>query len=268
MNRNSYLKISLAIVGLALIIGLIIVYHPEVKTKEVSANQNNEKNSVLQVFDLQKSNKKLGADLEGITISDEDNLTKKVNLELSQQILQLNQDNDLSSGYLEVPNEEIFSEEMMVKYKDDFLKNLSLATISDLTFAEENKPYTSIKYYYDYLSILYNRKITDDIIDQAMTSFTDNSDPAFLKDIIIKLNDAINDFKKMPIPSSFTDLHLQLINLTIEKKAILTALYNYQNDPISAMAASQLLEDLYNNYISWTTDLANKMKNDGVQFSN
>jgi hypothetical protein len=187
--------------------------------------------------------------------------------ELSQQIIQLNENNDLSAGYLEVPNEELFSEEMIEKYKDYFLKNLSLISISDLTFGKEDPPYTSIKYFYDILQIIYDKKITNDIVDEALNSFIDSEDPEYLKDIIIKFNEAIEGLKKVPIPSSFTDLHLELINLMIEKKAVLTAMYNYQKDSISAMVAIEIFEELDNQYEEWLSNLITKMKNDGVQFS-
>jgi len=149
MKQNFYLKISLSIIGIALIIGLIIVNYSDKSknTKEALADQNNKGDYILQSFNLQKTNKKLGANLEDLEISEEENLTEKVMSELSQQIIQLNKNNDLSSGYLEVPNEELFSEEMIEKYKDYFLKNLSLITISDLTFDKEEPPYTSIKYF-------------------------------------------------------------------------------------------------------------------------
>jgi len=269
MKQNFYLKISLSIIGIALIIGLIIVNYPDKSknTKEALANQNNKSDSVLQAFNLQKTNKKLGANLEDLEISEGENLTEKVMAELSQQIIQLNENNDLSGGYLEVPNEELFSEEMIEKYKDYFLKNLSLITIADLTFIKEDPPYTSIKYFYDILQIIYDKKITNDIVDKALDGFIDSEDPEYLKDIIVKLNEAIESFKKAPIPFSFTDLHLELINLMIEKKAVLTAMYNYQKDPISAMAAIEILEELDNQYEEWLSNLITKLKNDGVQIS-
>lgn len=269
MKQNFYLKISLSIIGIALIIGLIIVNYSDKSknTKEALADQNNKGDYILQSFNLQKTNKKLGANLEDLEISEEENLTEKVMSELSQQIIQLNKNNDLSSGYLEVPNEELFSEEMIEKYKDYFLKNLSLITISDLTFDKEEPPYTSIKYFYDILQIIYDKKITNDIVDKTLDGFIDSEDPEYLKDIIIKFNEAIESFKKVPIPSSFADLHLELINLMIEKKVVLTAMYNYQKDSISAMAAIELFEELDNQYEEWLSNLITKMKNDGVQFS-
>jgi len=45
-------------------------------------------------------------------------------------------------------------------------------------------------------------------------------------------------------------------------------LYNYQKDPISGIVASELIEELDNQYQSWMLELSNKLQNDGVQFSN
>jgi len=268
--RKKYLYISLTIIGLALLISFLIINHPNAAdNQKITNNETKDSQNVIgEAFSLEKTNKKLNADVENLEIADEDNLTMKFSAALANQIIQLNENNDLSSGQLEVPNEELFSDEMINKYKDDFLKDLPIVTVTDLNFGEENPPHTSVKYFSDILQIIYDRKITDDIIQENLSSFIDNENPAFLKDTILKLNGAIADFKQLAIPPSFADLHLKLVNLMIMRKAVLTALYNYQKDPISGIVASELIEELDNQYQSWMLELSNKLQNDGVQFSN
>jgi len=269
-ERKKYLHISLAIIGLALLVSFLIINHPNAADSKKNVNKvtENSHNNIAEAFNLEQTNKKLNANVENLEIADEDNLTMKFSADLADRIIKLNENNDLSSGQLEVPNEELFSDEIINKYKDDFLKDLTIVTITDLNFGEERPPHTSVKYFADILQIIYDRKITDDIIQENLSSFIDNENPAFLKDTILKLNDAIADFKQLAIPPSFADLHLKLVNLMIMRKAVWTALYNYQKDPISGIVASELIEELDNQYQSWMLELSNKLQNDGVQFSN
>jgi len=269
-ERKKYLHISLAIIGLALLVSFLIINHPNAADSKKNVNKvtENSHNNIAEAFNLEQTNKKLNANVESLEVADEDNLTMKFSAELADRIIKLNENNDLSSGQLEVPNEELFSDEIINKYKDDFLKDLTIVTITDLNFGEERPPHTSVKYFADILQIIYDRKITDDIIQENLSSFIDNENPAFLKDTILKLNGAIADFKQLAIPPSFADLHLKLVNLMIMRKAVLTALYNYQKDPISGIVASELIEELDNQYQSWMLELSNKLQNDGVQFSN
>lgn len=269
-ERKKYLHISLAIIGLALLVSFLIINHPNAADSKKNVNNatENSHNNIAEAFNLEQTNKKLNANVESLEVADEDNLTMKFSAELADRIIKLNENNDLSSGQLEVPNEELFSDEIINKYKDDFLKDLTIVTITDLNFGEERPPHTSVKYFADILQIIYDRKITDDIIQENLSSFIDNENPAFLKDTILKLNGAIADFKQLAIPPSFADLHLKLVNLMIMRKAVLTALYNYQKDPISGIVASELIEELDNQYQSWMLELSNKLQNDGVQFSN
>ncbi len=269
-ERKKYLHISLAIIGLALLVSFLIINHPNAADSKKNVNKvtENSHNNIAEAFNLEQTNKKLNANVESLEVADEDNLTMKFSADLADRIIKLNENNDLSSGQLEVPNEELFSDEIINKYKDDFLKDLTIVTITDLNFGEERPPHTSVKYFADILQIIYDRKITDDIIQENLLSFIDNENPAFLKDTILKLNDAIADFKQLAIPPSFADLHLKLVNLMIMRKAVWTALYNYQKDPISGIVASELIEELDNQYQSWMLELSNKLQNDGVQFSN
>ncbi len=264
-ERKKYLHISLAIIGLALLVSFLIINHPNAADSKKNVNKvtENSHNNIAEAFNLEQTNKKLNANVESLEVADEDNLTMKFSAELADRIIKLNENNDLSSGQLEVPNEELFSDEIINKYKDDFLKDLTIVTITDLNFGEERPPHTSVKYFADILQIIYDRKITDDIIQENLSSFIDSENPEFIKDIIDKLDGAIADFKKLLIPSSFADLHLDLINLFNARRTILAALYNYQKDPISALAASQLFDELDNHYLDWMKRVVEKMKSDG-----
>ena len=126
MLSRRYLQLSLAIIGLAILISVLIIRKPASQSTETSANLPFQSSSDISAkdFNLEINNQKLTADIENLETPDENNLTLKLANELAQQILQLNENNDLSSGELQVPNEELFSEAMIEKYKSYFLKNL------------------------------------------------------------------------------------------------------------------------------------------------
>jgi len=238
--RKKYLHISLSIIGLALIISFLIIQHPNAaeNQKDIINETTKSQNTIVGTFALEKTNKKLNTDVENLEIANEDNLTLKLSAALSNQILQLNENNDLSSGKLQVPGEELFSEEILQQYKIDFWNNLKLVQIDELKFGEENNPITSLQYFVNVMQVINDNHLTDDIYLENLQSFIDNEDPAYLKDFISKLDNGIIALKNIPIPPSYATLHLDLINFMNLKRTILVDLYNYTSDPIRALVAS------------------------------
>lgn len=264
--KSKYLQLSTGIFIFAIFISFLILQNN--KTNSLNKNNlavvNSAKINAPSSFSLEKLNQKLAADTESLDIKDEDNLTLKVANELALQIISLNANNDLSSGELMVPNEELFSAEMIEKYKNYFLENLPITTFAELKFiSNEQPPFTSFKYFVETIKILYDNKLTDDIFQEKIQSFLDNENSAFFSDIIRDLNSAIVELKNLAIPASYANLHLELINLLNTKLSILKALYNYQKDPVSALVASQLLEDLDNAHQQWMVAMMRKMESDG-----
>ncbi|MGB9847985.1 MAG: hypothetical protein ACP5IX_00310 [Patescibacteria group bacterium] len=266
MEKKS-LKLGIGIVFLAIFVSFLIFQHNNkpvnIKESKAALTDTGKINAPTS-FSLEKAKQKLSANVESLDVKEEDNLTSKVANELAQQIISLNANNDLSSGQLEVPNEELFSDEMIKKCTNYFLENVPVTTLAELKFiSQEEPPFTSLKYFVEAMKVLADHKITDDVFQERLQSFLDNEDPTFLVDMINDLSLAIDDLKKLPIPSSYANLHLDLINFLNTKQAILKALYNYQKDPISGLVASQLLEDLDNAYQQWMVAMMKKMEGDG-----
>ncbi len=264
--RKKYLHISLSIIGLALIISFLIIQHPNAaeNQKDIINETTKSQNTIVGTFALEKTNKKLNTDVENLEIANEDNLTLKLSAALSNQILQLNENNDLSSGKLQVPGEELFSEEILQQYKIDFWNNLKLVQIDELKFGEENNPITSLQYFVNVMQVINDNHLTDDIYLENLQGFIDNEDPAYLKDFINKLDKGIVALKNIPIPSSYAALHLDLINFMNLKRTVLVDLYNYTSDPIRALVASDFLTEIDDYYQNWVNALANKMEQDGA----
>jgi len=265
MLRQNYLKLSLIILGIAVLISFLIIHSSSHSSPKIAIdNPKPITNSAAQAFSLEQNNQKLMADVKNLEIKDDENITLKVSQELSQKILEMNADNDLSSGQLQVPNEELFSDEFFQKYKVNFWKNLKLTTINELKIGEENPPLSSLQYFMNVMQIIYDNKLTEDIYQENLQAFIDNEDADFIKDIINKLDKGISDLKNLVIPPSYTNIHLDLINFMNMKKAILFDLYNYSNDPLRALAAIQFLEEIDTYYQNWMINLTKKMENDGA----
>jgi len=265
MLRQNYLKLSLIILGIAVLISFLIIRSSSHSSPKITIdNPKPITNSVAQAFSLEQNNQKLTADVKNLEIKDDENMTLKVAQELSQKILEMNADNDLSSGQLQVPNEELFSNEVMQKYKMDFLNGITPATLFDLKIIKDNPPVSSLQYFYDVYNVIYENRITDDIVQEAIANFVDTENADYMKDLVTRFDKAINDWKQISVPSSYADLHLQLINLMILKRTMLAAFYNSAADPIRAMVSSQLLEDWDNQYENWVRNLIKQLNADGI----
>lgn len=265
-ERKKYLHISLAIIGLALLVSFLIINHPNAADSKKNVNNatENSHNNIAEAFNLEQTNKKLNANIENIEILEEDNLTLKLSAALSNQILELNSENDLSSGRLQVPNEELFSDKILQQYQINFWNNLKLTQIDELKFGEENNPITSLQYFANVMQVINDNHLTDDIYLENLQSFIDNNDPVYLKDFIIKLDRGIAQLKNIAIPPSYANLHLDLINFMNIKRTILVDLYNYTNDPIRALVASEFITEVDDYYQNWIYALTNKMEKDGA----
>ncbi|MDD3614353.1 MAG: hypothetical protein PHF40_01370 [Candidatus Pacebacteria bacterium] len=265
-ERKKYLHISLAIIGLALLVSFLIINHPNAADSKKNVNNatENSHNNIAEAFNLEQINKKLNANIENIEILEEDNLTLKLSAALSNQILELNSENDLSSGRLQVPNEELFSDKILQQYQIYFWNNLKFTQIDELKFGEENNPITSLQYFANVMQVINDNHLTDDIYLENLQSFIDNNDPAYLKDFIIKLDRGIAQLKNIAIPPSYANLHLDLINFMNIKRTILVDLYNYTNDPIRALVASEFITEVDDYYQNWIYALTNKMEKDGA----
>lgn len=267
MKNLKNLKLSLAVIGLAILVS-IFAFHNNTKqtpttTDKVTAAITNP-TSMPSSFLLEKINEQLKAEIESLDIKDENNLTLKLAQELADKIIDLNVNNDLSSGELVVPNEEIFSDEMMAKYKDYFLKDVPVTTLAEIKYlSEEETPFTSFRYFVEIAKIQSDYKLADDIFEERLQAFIDNESGQFLSDYIDNLSGAISALKNLATPNSYARLHVDFINLLNTKKAIMTALYNFQKDPVAALAAAQLIEDLDNGYVQWMEALVKQMQKDG-----
>lgn len=268
---SKYSKISIGIFVLTILVVVLIFYNNQ-KVKNVNGNVFSvaklEENNISNSFSLEKLNQKLSANVESLNIKDEENLTLKVANELTQQILSLNEDNDLSSGELVVPNEELFSnlidQKIVDKYKRSFLQNFSPLRLAELKLIKDNPPFTSLQYFHDVLNVIYENKITDDIVLNSLQAFIDNEDELFISDLIKRFDSAIDQWKNMQVPNSYASLHLQLVNLMLLKKSIFSALYNSNEDPLNGLVAIQLLEDCDNQYIDWAHNLVSQLNKEGI----
>lgn len=258
-------KIGIFVMAGAIVLAGFLLFSPS--NKPVSKNnQGDAANAKAESFQLEKDNEKIGQNLDLLVLNSDENLTDKITADISQKILDLNQGNDLSSGNLTVPNEELLSQELIDKYKSDFLVNLQTITTDDLRPIKDDLPISSINYLKNILQIIRDNKITDDLIIGAIAGFADTQKEDYLINPINSLGKAILELKQLLVPASWLALHRELINLNLTKKEILSSFYSSQKDPIKALIAVELLSEVDAQSTIWNNYVAQKLQKDGVVF--
>jgi len=242
-----------------------LIFSPSAKPG-VEKSQADAAKANAEPFQLEKDNEKIGQNLDFLVLNLEESLTDKITADISQKILDLNQDNDLSSGNLAVPTEELFSEELIEKYKSDFLTNLQAITTDDLRPIQDNLPISSIDYLKNIFQIISDNKITDDLVIEAIAGFVDTQKEDYLLNPLNALDKATLELKQLPVPASWLILHRDLVNLNLTKKEILSSFYNSQKDPMRALIAVELLNEVNTQAAVWNNYAAQKLQQDGVAF--
>lgn len=258
-------KIGIFLLAGAMVLAGFLLFSPS-DTSKLTDNQGGSTNVKAEPFQLEKDNEKIGQNLEFLAFNPEESLTDRITADISQRVLDLNQNNDLSAGNLTVPNEELFSQELIDKYKNDFLANLQEITIDDLRPIQDNLPYSSIDYLKGVFQIIRDNKITDDLVIEAIAGFAETENEDFLTNPINSLDKAILELKQLPIPTSWLALHRELINLNLTKKEILSSFHSSPQDPIKALIAADLLSEIDAKAAIWSNYAAQKLQQDGVVF--
>lgn len=259
-------KIGIFILASAIIITIILIFNTSGKPA---------KNNVLQpspataeAFKLSsKDNEKISSNTNLLALNSTDTLTDKITADISQQIFDLNNNNDLSSGQITVPNEDAISQDLIDKYQNDFWSNVPSVDIQDLNIIKDNIPQTSLDYLKNIFQIIHDNRITDDLIMSAIASFSDGQNADYLAGPINSLDKAIPQFKQMPVPASWAALHRDLININLAKRYILNSFVFYQDDPMRALINTEALNAITTKSNDWSNYVVEKLKQDNITFN-
>jgi hypothetical protein len=264
---NSQKKIGLFILTFAVIIaGILVFYDPQAPKKSL-ADLQKKGNINAESFNIEKDGQKLGENLDILAlinnnIKTEDNLTNKITAEISQKVLSLNQENDLDEGKIMVPDESMLTEEIFNKYKSEFFKGDESVKVGDFKTIQDDLPKTTLEYFQKVLIIIRDNNITEERTTDLLDAFLEMENVGYLKQPIEGMASAIIDLKDMSVPNSWLILHRDFINLLISKKIFYQSLYNQKIDPIKAMIALQLIEDLNSRFDQWYASVAEKLEQD------
>jgi len=258
-------KLGIIILASALVVAGILVFYPYSKPATKNS-QGNKTAAKAESFKLEKDSQKIGTNLELLALKPEDNLTDKITSDISQKILDLNQNNDLSAGLLTVPNEDLLSQELIDKYKNEVWSSFQSVGIGDLKIIPDNIPQSSLDYLKNIFQIIHDNKITDDLVMEAIAGFSDTQKEDYLAGPIQSLDKAILEFERLPVPTSWAYLHRDLINLNLAKKEILSSFYSSQNDPLKALIAAELMDEINTRSTTWNNYVAQKLQKDNIIF--
>lgn len=265
---NLQRKIGLGILAFAVVAAGVLMFSG--KNQGVAEKNNNgagEKLAKADAFNLTKDGGQLTVGTDLLANPDDANFTDKLATELNAKLIALNPENDLSSGNINVPDENIFSQDILDQFKADLFNSSENVKAEDLNLVLDKIPQTTWEYLRSFLSIIQKNKITDDLVMSALASFADAQDPAFLNPVINSLDEAISEFKAMPVPVSWAYIHVSLINLTVAKKSLLLAMTKFQDDPLKAMVAAEMINEIDGQTTTWNNYVAQKLKDDNVSFN-
>jgi len=258
-------KLGIIILASALVVAAVLLFYPFSKPGTKNS-QGNKAAAKAQPFKLEKDSQKIGTNLEFLAFKSEANLTDKIASDISQKILDLNQTNDLSGGMLSVPNEDLLSQELIDKYKNEFWSSFQSVGIEDLKIIPDKIPQTSLDYLKNIFQIIYDNKITDDLLMGAIAGFSDTQKEDYLAGPIQSLDKAILEFERLSVPTSWAYLHRDLINLNLAKKEILSSFYSSQSDPLRALIAAELVDEINSRSSTWNNYVAQKLQKDNIIF--
>jgi hypothetical protein len=263
---NSEKKIGLFILTSAVIVaGILAFYDPQAPKKSL-ADLQEEGSANAEGFNIEKESQRLGENLDilGLINNDikvEDNLTDKITAEISQKVISLNQ-GDVDEGKIMVPDESMLTEEIINKYKSEFFKSDESVKVEDFKTVQDTPPKTTLEYFQKLLIIIQDNNITEEHMNDLLDEFLQTENVGYLKQPIEGMNNAILDLKKIVVPNSWLTLHSDFINLLINKKDFYLAIYDQKNDPMKAMIALQLIDDLESRFSQWYAAVAEKLEQD------
>ncbi len=76
---------------------------------------------------------------------------------------------------------------------------------------------------------------------------------------------AIKDFKGLAVPSSFSGLHKEQINILILQKKMLEDIYNAPQDPVRAYIVTAMMEDVFKQHRSLINEINKKLMSMEIQ---
>ncbi len=271
LNLKKEKKIGLIILGSALVIAAFLIsYNPE-SFKKSLADIKKEKEAAMQAekFSIQEENKDIGVlnteDLSMLLTGKKppENLTEKFADNLASGFIGSNPEGIIEGQEIKVPDAQV----LLNQIANEQIKSIdeSLFVIQkDLKISYNNSQENIYNYYESYKEIIakYSQKMK---MGDNLEMFVETINPDYLSLIPGYLQKLIDELKNLTVPSDFSILHQDGINLFISEKTIFNSMLEVDEDPLKAASALMTLEELFKKFNDLDANFIQVLKNHGFQ---
>jgi hypothetical protein len=268
---NSQKKIGLIVLGAALVMAGFLVFYDSDSFKKSLADIKKEKEAALQVegFNLKQENKDLGVisseDLSALLTGEKppENLTQKFADNLAKGFIDSNPFGIQEGQEISVPDSQILLNQIANEQNKN-IDNSLFVTQKELKISSNNSQENILSYYEGYKRIISRYSIKMKMGDN-LEMFINTNSPDYLKLIPSYLQNIINELKLLNVPSDFSILHQDAINLFIIEKEIFSSLVNAEGDPLRAASALMIMEETANKFFNLDKNFGKMLENHGFE---
>lgn len=270
LTFNSKEKIALFILASALIVAGILVFYDPQASKKSLADLKNEKESAVEGFNLKKENAQIGVlsgeDLSALLTGKKapENLTQKFADNLAKGFVESNPLGIEEGGEINTPN----NNALLAQAASDYQKEINSLDIfikeKDLKISTDNSQQNILTYYESYKETI-SKYATKMNMASNLEMFVDTNNPDYLKLIPGYLQNIIDDLKRVKVPSDFSSLHCEAINLFVAEKVIFESLINVNSDPLRAASSLMTMDDLSNKFTALDSNFAKLLESHGFE---
>lgn len=271
LNLKKEKKIGLIILGSALVIAAFLIYYNPESFKKSLADIKKEKEAAMQAekFSIQEENKDIGVlnteDLSMLLTGKKppENLTEKFADNLASGFIGSNPEGIIEGQEIKVPDAQV----LLNQIANEQIKSIdeSLFVIQkDLKISYNNSQENIYNYYESYKEIIakYSQKMK---MGDNLEMFVETINPDYLSLIPGYLQKLIDELKNLTVPSDFSILHQDGINLFISEKTIFNSMLEVDEDPLKAASALMTLEELFKKFDDLDANFIQVLKNHGFQ---
>lgn len=264
---NNQKKIGIFVVTLSLLLAAILLLRPN---SNLTNQKPDDSNQLAQAspFQLEKDGQKLGVIDPGFLLGlgaaqkSVTNLTQQLADDLAQGFIEKNPSGADSQGGWLTPDNESLLQQSVDKAAEEFQTGAQIVELHELNISSDNSTQGIANYISDYYNTLgsYGSKMK---IADNLEAFSDGQNVDYITPLLSQFDGLINEMKKMTVPSDFVVFHQKEINLLFIEKSFLTALTNYFQDPLKAVAALQMMPDLEEQFAALDDSIERQLKTYG-----
>jgi len=271
---DSKKKIGLFVLSSALIIaGILVFYDPQAPKKSL-ADLKNEDGSTVEGFNLKKENEQIGIlsseDLSALLTGKKasENLTQKFADNLAKGFVDSNPSGIEEGKEIAVPDDQTLLTQAALDYQKEINSSDIFIKEKDLKISYNNSKENIYDYYVDYQDILNKYLGKINIIDN-LNMFADTNNSNYLNSSLTYLESLIAELKNLSVPSDFSVLHQEAINLLIVNQNILSSLVKVDDDPLRASSSLLMLEEVSDKFLALDKNFIQALQDHGfnIQYS-